>query len=212
MFLFSVPGVLHFRETYVNTQFPTFLDVLKEFINDPRCGSKNIEVACFGVAGPTNRNKATLTNAVEWTIDGHSLAAETGIKVVQVINDFVAAGYGVITLCDDNDCVCIQRATKVRNAPICVVGAGTGLGECFLTPSGNEVYTCFPTEGGHVEFAARTPLEREVLAHFTELHPARVSVERLVSGSGVVTLYDFFAAKHPELKDAPLHARVSGGS
>jgi glucokinase len=35
------------------------------------------------------------------------------------------------------------------------VGAGTGLGECFLAPGDNGEYVCYPTEGGHAEFAPR---------------------------------------------------------
>lgn len=49
-----------------------------------------------------------------------------------------------------------------------------------------------------MEFAPKTDLEVEVLNYFTTLHPTRISVERLVSGAGIVSLYDFFALKYPE--------------
>jgi glucokinase len=35
------------------------------------------------------------------------------------------------------------------------LGAGTGLGECFLAPGDHGDYVCYPTEGGHCEFAPR---------------------------------------------------------
>jgi glucokinase len=208
----GVPGTLHFRKTYKNDDYPSFLAVLQEFMNDPQ-STPAIAVACFGVAGPTSNNRAMLTNRGGWEIDGGKLEAATGITTVSVINDFVAAGYGVLTLDDATECVCLQDAPKLRSAPIAVVGAGTGLGECFMTPvasgpAGQVEYTCFPSEGGHVEFAPKNPMEVELLAYMTELHPARVSVERIVSGAGVAALYDFFALKFPENIDAELHARV----
>lgn len=211
----GVPGTLQFRKTYKNDDYSSFLAVLQEFMNDPQ-SSPTIDVACFGVAGPTTNNWALLTNRGGWEIDGAALEKATGIRTVSVINDFVAAGYGVLTLNDDEECICIQKAPKVRTAPIAVVGAGTGLGECFMTPSptvpaGQEhpEYSCFPSEGGHVEVAPKNALETELLAYMTKLHPARVSVERIVSGAGVAALYDFFAEKYPEKLDPELHAQIN---
>jgi len=109
----GVPGTLKFRQTYKNDDYPSFLAVLKEFMTDPQ-SSSSINVACFGVAGPTNSNRALLTNRGGWEIDGSSLEKETGISTVSVINDFVAAGYGVLTLNDATECVCIQ----VSSAPL----------------------------------------------------------------------------------------------
>ena len=48
------------------------------------------------------------------------------------------------------------------------VGAGTGLGECFLTADAAGVYTCYPSEGGHAEFSSRDALTYELLNHLRE--------------------------------------------
>lgn len=47
------------------------------------------------------------------------------------------------------------KVEATEGAPIACLGAGTGLGECFLTlgPSGD--YECYPSEGGHAEWAPR---------------------------------------------------------
>jgi len=82
---------------------------------------------------------------------------------VLIANDFVALGYGLLTVDDATECICLQDAPKLLNAPIACIGAGTGLGQCFLTPATNErgmaeedldgedvpalVYNCFPSEG-----------------------------------------------------------------
>jgi glucokinase len=49
-----------------------------------------------------------------------------------LINDFVAAGYGVLTLNIDTECVTLQKALKQTTAPIACVGAGMDLGQCYL--------------------------------------------------------------------------------
>ena len=73
-------------------------------------------------------------------------------------------------------------------------------------------YHCFPSEGGHVEFAPKNALESELLAYLTVLFPARVSVERLVSGAGIAHTYDFFALKFPERVNLEFQAQVSVGT
>lgn len=59
-----------------------------------------------------------------------------------------------------------------------------------------------------MEVAPKSALEAEILTYMTALHPARVSVERLVSGAGVAALYDFYAAKFPDKVDTQLDAQV----
>jgi glucokinase len=54
-----------------------------------------------------------------------------------------------------------HRVTRA-GAPIACVGAGTGLGESFMTAGTDGVYEAWPTEGGHAEFAPRTELQVRV--------------------------------------------------
>jgi glucokinase len=72
-----------------------------------------------------------------------------------------------------------------------VIGAGTGLGECFLVSLGDAVKV-YPTEGGHTDFAPRSELEFQLLKYLLAKHNIdRVSVERVVSGLGLVSIYQF---------------------
>lgn len=78
-----------------------------------------------------------------------------------MVNDFVASGYGILTL-NDTELTTLQKGKRNSKCPIAVLGAGTGLGECFLTPSymfNSEFYDAYPTEGGHVEFAPKTSVQ-----------------------------------------------------
>ena len=74
--------------------------------------------------------------------------------------------------------------------PFAVLGAGTGLGEawaCRPAPA----CACCASEGGHADFAPRNEIEIELLRFLQKRHHKRVSVERTVSGPGLVALHEF---------------------
>jgi len=171
-------------------------------------------VASLAVAGPVDNNRVVFTNN-NWTIDGTAIAREFGIGEVMLMNDFVANGYGLLTLDlspGSKDVKLLQDAPKVPGAPMACVGAGTGLGEVFLTNPGTDVegYTAYPTEGGHAEFAPRTPLEFELLAYLMAKFQAkhRVSIERVVSGRGLANVFEFLC-QHKDFRDQADKAVVS---
>ena len=109
---------------------------------------------------------------------------------VELINDFEAIGYGVLGL-EPDDIYELQTGVPNHNSPMAVLGAGTGLGQGFLLPVGEE-YAVFPSEGGHVDFAPQSELEFQLRKYLIEKHGiSRVSEERVVSGQGIISIYQF---------------------
>jgi glucokinase len=89
--------------------------------------------------------------------------------------------------------------------PKVCIGAGTGLGECYLTQESDEGnYTCFPSEGGHVEFAPRDDLEIAMYRYLSHKFESRhrISVERVVSGIGLANVFEFLCSHLPDRVDA----------
>ena len=176
-------------------------------------------VACLAIAGPVRDNQAWMSNLHEIVIDGTAIASHTHapkgdpylskIKVCKIINDFVAQGYGCLTL-KPNEVQELNPGSHDKIDPmgpkVCV-GAGTGLGECFLTPDAEGMYTCFPSEGGHVEWAPRDELEIKLWTYLKEKfkYKNRVSVERVVSGRGLANCYEFLAKEFPDKVDKKVH-------
>jgi glucokinase len=81
----------------------------------------------------------------------------------------------------------------VARGPIAVLGAGTGLGEAFLIWSvHDDAYQVIPSEGGHADLAARTPLEMALLQFLIGKY-GRVSYERVLSGQGLVDAFTFLS-------------------
>jgi glucokinase len=174
------------------------LDVIAEtFVAEAGQGGV-AESACFGIAGPCENNMCRATN-LPWVIDGRSLGRRLGISRVTLVNDFYAAALGVTAVGADF-LVSLGGAPPSPRGPVAVVGAGTGLGEAFLIWSAaDNRYQVVSSEGGHSDFAARTPIEIALLAHLTAKY-GRVSNERVLSGQGLVDIFTFLSqdpACHP---------------
>lgn len=175
-------------------------------------------VACFAIAGVVTNNRVSVTNLGGLVIDGNVIAEDRSHKhlkkIIQcrIINDFVAQGYGCLTL-KSNEVRQLYgpRDVKVEDlhtgVKVCV-GAGTGLGECFLTQDTTcGRYTCFPSEGGHVEFAPRNDLELNLWRYLSDKYSSkhRISVERVVSGKGLANVYEFLAHQFPARVISSVH-------
>lgn len=196
-------------KTYLNEKYKSFNQILQHFLKEEiPVIPKYPSVAVIAAAGPVKDNSVLFTNN-GWLISGVSIlfsfGGPDGIQEARLINDFVGLGYGVLEV-KDSECVTLNSGTPTPGAPIVCVGAGTGLGECYLTSCNGDqmMYECFPSEGGHAEFAPRTEVEIELLRFlkkkFQQKH--RVSTERVVSGTGLVNVYEFFAQRYPEKVNA----------
>jgi glucokinase len=189
---------------FVSADYQDLVPMVQEFIL--KAGARMPEIACFAIAGPVVENTARLTNLNWKLLDTARLETELGIKHVSLINDFAAVSYGVLAL-QENDLYTVQMGKPLKSSPIGVIGAGTGLGEGFLvpTPSGYEV---FATEGGHTDFAPTSDLEMQLLENIRQRYNiGHVSVERVVSGQGIVAIYQFLRDANilpetPEIGDA----------
>lgn len=178
--------------TYKSGEFPDLVPMVRQFL---QAAAEHLgyvpapEKACFAIAGPVVNNTAKLTN-LTWLLDAKRLEQELAISKVSLINDFAAVGYGVLGL-GTPDLHTLQAEAPQKNAPIAVIGAGMGLGQGFLIPVG-DTYQVFSSEGGHTDFAPRTELEFQLLKYLMDKHDIQhVSVERVVSGQGIVSIYQF---------------------
>ena len=147
----------YFSQRYFNNEFKNFQEVLERFFHEANHNKRPV-FARISVAGPIKRNNAVLTNR-GWIINAQEVAKANGIRGVTLMNDFVASGYGLLNLNEIKDCVVIQDRPKVSTAPKALIGAGTGLGQCFLTANAEGKYTCYPSEGGHAEFSPHVSIQ-----------------------------------------------------
>jgi glucokinase len=196
-----------YEARYSSPEFPDLAPMVRKFLDTAQqiLGEEpNPQKACFAIAGPVVNDTSALTN-LTWSLDARRLEKELAIANITLINDFVAVGYGILGL-EESDLHTLQDVEPATDAPIAVLGAGTGLGEGFLLkqPDGYHVY---PSEGGHADFAPRSELEFQLLKYLLDKHDIqRISVERVVSGQGIVAIYQFLRDRHyaeesPEVGD-----------
>jgi glucokinase len=178
---------------YINQAYGDFTAVVNEFMQSAAAHITplTLDAACFGVAGPINVTAASqhthLTN-LPWTLDSNVLAQTLGIPKVRLINDFQAAGYGIEALAPQ-DFASLQTGQMQPRATRALIGAGTGLGEGLLIWQ-QDHYEVLAAEGGHVDFAPTDELQIALLRYLMRRFP-RVSYERILSGRGLVNLYNF---------------------
>lgn len=180
-----------FEARYPSADYSEFVPMVSQFFEEAaqQVGEVKPSAGCLAIAGPIVNNTSQLTN-LSWFLRGDFLAGALGIKTVQLINDFEAIGYGVLGL-EPEDIYELQAGNPSANSPMAVLGAGTGLGQGFLLPCGDE-YAVFPSEGGHVDFAPQSELEFQLRKYLIEKHGiSRVSEERVVSGMGIISIYQF---------------------
>jgi glucokinase len=197
-----------YESRYLSGDYPDLVPIVQLFL---QAASEQLgyipqpEKACFAIAGPVVNQTAKLTN-LPWRLDSLRLAAELAIASVTLINDFEAIGYGVTGL-PESDVLTLQKGQPQGGSPIGVIGAGTGLGECFVTPLSNGIKV-YPCEGGHTDFAPRSELEFQLMKYLLAKHNIdRVSVERVVSGPGIVSIYQFLRDRNIA-KESPEIAKV----
>jgi glucokinase len=182
------------ERTYASQDFPDLAPVVQKFLAELNL-SGEVVAACFAVAGPVVDGVAKLQN-LAWQLETDRLIKSLNIPNLKLINDFAAVGYGLAHLRPDELHV-LQAGEAVADAPQAVIGAGTGLGQGYLIPACGK-YEVLASEGGHSDFAARTPLEFELVKYLMERDDLdHVSYDRLVSGRGIVNMYRFLRDRAP---------------
>ena len=186
------PDRSEFEYSYKSQEYNSLASIAQEFLAAVRTklGSKiEVQAACLAIAGAVIDRASYLPN-LDWHISADELQHQLKIPQVELINDFAAVGYG-IALLPPQDFHTIQTGQTKENAPKAVIGAGTGLGECFLIHNGIN-YQVIPTEGGHTDFAARSFQEFEFLQYLCRQQQVdRISNDRVISGRGIVAIYQY---------------------
>ena len=173
------------KRSYASAAHAGLAEIIKVFLLE--AGIHDIAAACFALAGPVNGRLVKLTN-LPWEIDGDALAALFSIKHVALINDFEAVGHGIAAL-QSTDVLTLQSGTEQAEGVRLVVGAGTGLGVGWLSWSQGQ-YHVHPSEGGHMDFSPADDLQESLLRYLQHRY-GHVSYERIVSGPGLVNIFEF---------------------
>lgn len=169
------------------------------------------DAACFAVAGPVRRGEVQLTNR-NWHVSERGLSSRFGIAEVWVVNDFVAMARSVPELPEDAFEPLFEGEADPA-MPILVTGPGTGFGVAILVPAAAG-WTVIGGEGGHMAYAPRTDLERQLSAILMR-DLGYVSNELVASGIGLPAVHkafcEIYGVAYAPLSPAEMRMRADGG-
>ncbi len=179
--------------------YPTIADAITAYLADAN-GTKPVAAVLAVAASPTG-DEVSLTNH-PWTFSIAALRQAIGLKRLKVVNDFHANAAAVPYLAP-TERIQVGPGAPLADAPIGVIGPGTGLGVSALvpTPAGPKP---IPGEGGHVTMSPADARESAVLEIMRSRYD-HVSAERVLSGPGLVNLYNTLC-ELSHVKAAPLTA------
>ncbi|HYE36957.1 glucokinase [Methylocaldum sp.] len=191
------PAVLR-EETYPSAGYDSLEEIVRDFLSGR---GESLDAACFGVAGPVIDGRCQTTN-LPWLIDEKHLMTLLGIPKVKLLNDLQAMALGLLWLGPDEWIELNPRAMPATGNRA-VIAAGTGLGQAILYWDGH-FYHALATEGGHEDFAPNNALEDGLLIYLRNKFGGHVSYERILSGPGIVNIYEYLrdaehAPESPEL-------------
>jgi glucokinase len=180
------------HKEFESRRYRSLEEVVRAFLGaiEPHRPKAKVLAAAFGIAGPVVNGRCVATN-LPWSVDARTLARKLAIRRVILLNDLVALSLGALGVPRSKlHALNGTRTPRKGKANVAVIAAGTGLGEAILVWDGAR-FVPSATEGGHADFAPRDDVEVELL-QFLRARFGHVSWERVLSGSGLGNLYDFF--------------------
>jgi glucokinase len=180
------PGRFEAIEVLACQDHATLADAMRAYLALPQAAALHtgIRHAAIAIANPITGDQVRMTNH-HWAFSIEALRRECGFDTLVVVNDFSALARSLPHLGEHK--LQVGGGVPVADAPLGLLGAGTGLGVSGLIPSAAG-WTALRSEGGHVSFSPVNETEIAILQYaWREFE--HVSAERLLSGAGVELIY-----------------------
>jgi glucokinase len=173
-----------------NEHYPSLHDAMEDYLKAlPQAERTNLAGA-LAIAGPVLGDRISLTNKA-WSFSIEDLKQSLHLTTLAVVNDFAANAHAIPHLTPQQK-FAIGPAIANAHGNIGVIGPGTGLGMSSLISNGDG-WTLVVGEGGHATLAASTEEEFAIIQMLWKRW-SHVSAERVLSGAGLVNLYEALCA------------------
>ena len=150
------------------------------------------QAAAVAIAGPVRNGRGRLTN-LDWSADTDMLHRLTKGRTLAVLNDLQAQAHALGHIAPENLASVVARKTDAGSAPCLVIGFGTGMNAALaLDSAGGKLVPA--SECGHVTLPVVTEDEMR-LAQFVTRKVGHASVEDVLSGRGIETVYAWRASE-----------------
>ncbi|MFU8877983.1 MAG: glucokinase, partial [Wenzhouxiangellaceae bacterium] len=191
---------LHDEKKLSGDQFASLQHAIRHYLSEIDQGDC-VRRAAIAVASPVFGDEIRLTNRA-WSFSRSELQQDLGLAELKVMNDFGAAARAIPALTAEEKLIIHQGDVDRPLPPISVIGPGTGMGVALITEFDPAHWHVIETEGGHVSFAPVGHEETEIFEWIRARHK-RVSVERVLSGSGLSRIHAALAGLDPSPTRTP---------
>lgn len=182
---------------FLNEEFDHFKALIRHFLESS--GSPHVTCAVFGVAGPVlgERKRVQITN-YPWTLSQEELQVELPQAEIHFLNDLESCAYGVSLLPAEAK-VTLQEGIfpQTQGYSQLVLAVGTGLGQALRLVKGADLQV-LPSEAGQSAFAPQNEEEIELWSSLRK-NFFYIPVEKVLSGSGILKIFRFYADRNPSL-------------
>jgi len=186
---------------------PALEEIVREFLGRHSAAGR-IEAACIGVPGPVVGGSVRATN-LPWVIEERAFGENLGIPKVRLVNDHAATA-AALPLLGPEDLITLHPGREDRERRVfAILAPGTGLGQAYSVLGADGRHHPFPSEGGHVEFAPKDEIEFDLLKYLQEKLHKRVSIERVLSGPGIMNIYSFLRDRSYCDEPEPLRTEIA---
>ncbi len=173
------------RQRYATCEASSLGQLTERFLND--CDGPAVHAAGYGFPGPIVAGRATGVN-LPWPAEEALLRPLLQTDAVVLVNDLAAAAAGLPHL-PPSGLTELKDGVADPQGPQAVIAAGTGLGMA-VAAAAEDRRVVLPSEGGHRDFAPRNEFEQALSTHLRQRY-GHVSIERVLSGAGLIDLYRF---------------------
>ncbi|MGD8105322.1 glucokinase [Pantoea sp. FN0302] len=175
-------GLISQVTTYSTSEHHGLEEVIRLFLEEQQ---QDVKDGCIAIACPITEDWVEMTNH-DWAFSTKALKANLAFDHLEIINDFTAVSMAIPMLTEEH-VIQFGGGAAVKDKPIAVYGAGTGLGVAHLVHVDRR-WVSLPGEGGHVDFAPNS-VEEDLILRVLREELGHVSAERVLSGAGLVNLY-----------------------
>lgn len=172
--------------------YPDVVSAIEHYLGSvgAASGATRPTEAAIAIAGPITGDIVRMTNHV-WQFSAARTRQSLGWRRFILVNDFTALAMAIRHLPPD-ELQQVGGGQAVPDASLALLGPGTGLGVSGLIPAG-EHWIPLQGEGGHVTLSVTNEREMAALQQLRQRF-THVSAERVISGPGLVNLYDAVCA------------------
>ncbi|MEI2263624.1 glucokinase [Erwinia sp. CGal63] len=175
-------GAISQAKTFSTADYESLEAVIRFYLAEQQ---QDVTDGCIAIACPITDDWVDMTNH-DWAFSTSKMKANLGFDHLEIINDFTAVSMAIPML-TEQDVMQFGGGAPVKDKPVAVYGAGTGLGVAHLVHV-DKRWVSLPGEGGHVDFAANSE-EEDLILEVLRAELGHVSAERVLSGAGLVNLY-----------------------